>query len=44
VAERLQQMADAGVAGIILVFRGETAKDQVAKIEDVGKAIAGVVD
>jgi 5,10-methylenetetrahydromethanopterin reductase len=42
VSERLTEMADAGVAGIILVFRGETAKDQVAKIEEVGKAIAGV--
>jgi 5,10-methylenetetrahydromethanopterin reductase len=42
-ASRLQEMADAGVGRVILVFRGDNPPDTAAKMEQVGKAIAGVV-
>src|SRR6266545_6647240 len=41
-ASRLQEMADAGVGRVILVFRGDNPEDTAAKMEQVGKAIAGV--
>jgi 5,10-methylenetetrahydromethanopterin reductase len=41
-ASRLQEMADAGVGRVILVFRGDNPDDTAVKMELVGKAIAGV--
>ena len=41
-ASRLQEMADVGVGRVILVFRGDNPEDTAAKMEQVGKAIAGV--
>lgn len=42
-ASRLQEMADAGVGRVILVFRGDNPADTATKMEQVGKAIAGVI-
>jgi 5,10-methylenetetrahydromethanopterin reductase len=42
-AARVQEMADAGVGRVILVFRGDNPEETGTKMEQVGKAIAGVV-
>ncbi len=43
-AARIQEMGDAGVGRVILVFRGDGPSGTAIKMEDVGKAIAGVVE
>jgi 5,10-methylenetetrahydromethanopterin reductase len=43
-AQRLQEMADAGVGRVILVFRGDNPEDTAVKMEQVGKAISGVIE
>lgn len=43
-AQRLQEMADSGVGRVILVFRGDNPADTAVKMEQVGKAISGVID
>jgi 5,10-methylenetetrahydromethanopterin reductase len=42
-AQRLQEMADAGVGRVVLVFRGDGPEDTALKMEQVGKAISGVI-
>ena len=43
VAERLAQMAEAGVARVILTTGGGTVQEVVAQVERIGKAVAAVV-
>jgi 5,10-methylenetetrahydromethanopterin reductase len=43
-AARVQEMADAGVGRVILVFRGDNPEETGTKMEQVGKALAGVVE
>jgi len=43
VTERLTEMAEAGAAGIIVMFGGVGAMDQLTRIERAGKVIAGMV-
>lgn len=44
VAERLEQMAEAGVGRVIITTGGRSLQEIIESVERVGKAIAGVID